>query len=132
VKWFIEGDISQCFDSLDHQVLLAILRESVHDQRFLRLLRLASQMGKVNAFLFPLGWLFEAHTILSLVMQNSIIANLLKAGYLEEWRYQGKVRSSPYPQTRGPEPTRPERKAALGPAHGSAPAQDPGRLPTVP
>ena len=25
--WFIEGDISQCFDKLDHQVLLKILRE---------------------------------------------------------------------------------------------------------
>ena len=29
--WFIEGDISQCFDSLDHQVLLAMLRENIHD-----------------------------------------------------------------------------------------------------
>lgn len=52
VKWFIAGDISRCFDSLDHPVLLTILRESFHDQRFLRL-----------------------------------ITNLLKAGYLEEWRY---------------------------------------------
>jgi group II intron reverse transcriptase/maturase len=53
VQWFIEGDIAQCFDSLDQSVLLTILRESFHDQRVLRL-----------------------------------IANLLKAGYLEEWRYQ--------------------------------------------
>lgn len=52
MKWFIAGDISRCFDSLDHPVLLTILRESFHDQRFLRL-----------------------------------ITNLLKAGYLEEWRY---------------------------------------------
>ena len=52
VKWFIEGDISQCFDSLDHQVLLSILRERFHDQRFLRL-----------------------------------IAHLLRAGYLEDWRF---------------------------------------------
>jgi len=33
--WFIEGDISRCFDSLDHQVLLAILGERIHDNRFL-------------------------------------------------------------------------------------------------
>jgi retron-type reverse transcriptase len=52
LKRFIEGDISRCFDSLDHQALLSILGESFHDQRFLRL-----------------------------------IANLLKAGYLEEWHY---------------------------------------------
>ena len=36
-KWFIEGDIQRCFDSIDHQVLLAILREKIHDNRFLRL-----------------------------------------------------------------------------------------------
>ena len=36
--WFLEGDISRCFDSLDHQVLLAILREKIQDNRFLRLI----------------------------------------------------------------------------------------------
>jgi Type II intron maturase/Reverse transcriptase (RNA-dependent DNA polymerase) len=36
--WFIEGDISQCFDRLDHQVMLDILSERIHDNRFLRLL----------------------------------------------------------------------------------------------
>src|SRR3954451_14421477 len=36
--WFLEGDISRCFDSLDHEVLLAILREKIHDNRFLRLI----------------------------------------------------------------------------------------------
>src|SRR5207245_253005 len=30
--WFIEGDISKCFDKLDHQVLLTILRENIHDE----------------------------------------------------------------------------------------------------
>src|SRR6266851_9507903 len=36
-KWFIEGDIKGCFDHIDHQVLLSILRERLHDPRFLRL-----------------------------------------------------------------------------------------------
>jgi len=36
-RWFIEGDISQCFDKLDHDVLMATLREHLHDNRFLRL-----------------------------------------------------------------------------------------------
>src|SRR5579864_3883035 len=31
--WFVEGDIAACFDSLDHMVLLARLREKLHDQR---------------------------------------------------------------------------------------------------
>src|SRR4249920_3296807 len=43
--WFIEGDISDCFGSLDHEVMLAILAESIHDNRFLRLLRNMLQAG---------------------------------------------------------------------------------------
>ncbi|WP_194922203.1 reverse transcriptase/maturase family protein [Catenulispora rubra] len=37
--WFIEGDIADCFGSLDHEVLLSILGEKIRDQRFLRLVR---------------------------------------------------------------------------------------------
>jgi group II intron reverse transcriptase/maturase len=37
-KWFIEGDISACFDRIDHSVLLKILGEKIHDSRFLRLM----------------------------------------------------------------------------------------------
>jgi group II intron reverse transcriptase/maturase len=37
--WFIEGDISDCFGSLDHDVMTRILAEKIHDNRFLRLLR---------------------------------------------------------------------------------------------
>ena len=35
--WFIEGDISQCFDRLDHRVMLETLGEKIHDNRLLRL-----------------------------------------------------------------------------------------------
>ena len=38
-EWFIEGDISDCFGSLDHEILLSALAERIHDGRFLRLLR---------------------------------------------------------------------------------------------
>ena len=37
--WFIEGDIADCFGSLDHDVMLKILAEKIHDNRFLRLVR---------------------------------------------------------------------------------------------
>ena len=37
--WFIEGDIPDCFGSLDHSVLESILSEKIHDDRFLRLVR---------------------------------------------------------------------------------------------
>src|SRR6201997_4030554 len=31
--WFIEGDVSHCFDELDHSVMLATLGERIHDNR---------------------------------------------------------------------------------------------------
>src|SRR5690348_9748732 len=37
--WFIEGDISDCFGSLDHEVMARILAEKIHDNRFLRLIK---------------------------------------------------------------------------------------------
>jgi group II intron reverse transcriptase/maturase len=43
--WFVEGDIADCFGSLDHQVMLSILAEKIHDNRFLRLLRNMLQAG---------------------------------------------------------------------------------------
>jgi group II intron reverse transcriptase/maturase len=43
--WFIESDIAQCFDQLDHTVMLGILGEKIHDNRFLRLLRNMLQAG---------------------------------------------------------------------------------------
>lgn len=37
--WFVEGDIADCFGSFDHDVMVGILSEKIHDNRFLRLLR---------------------------------------------------------------------------------------------
>jgi group II intron reverse transcriptase/maturase len=58
--WFIEGDISDCFGSLDHEVMTSILGEKIHDGRFLRL-----------------------------------IGNMLKAGYLEDWRWHATLSGAP-------------------------------------
>lgn len=59
-KWFIEGDIAHCFDSLDHKVLESLVGEKIHDNRFTRLL-----------------------------------GNLLRAGYLENWRYHATLSGCP-------------------------------------
>src|SRR6266576_5990199 len=37
--WYIEGDISQCFDKLDHELLLNTISEKIHDGRIIRMLR---------------------------------------------------------------------------------------------
>src|SRR5271169_3620108 len=36
--WFIEGDITDCFGSLDHSIMRSMLAEKIHDSRFLRLI----------------------------------------------------------------------------------------------
>jgi Reverse transcriptase (RNA-dependent DNA polymerase) len=58
--WFIEGDISDCFGSLDHEIMVTILAENIHDGRFLRL-----------------------------------IGHMLKAGYLEDWRWHATLSGAP-------------------------------------
>ncbi len=60
VRWFVEGDIKGCFDNIDHDVLLSVLGEKLHDNRFLRLLKY-----------------------------------LLKAGYLEDWKYGRTLSGTP-------------------------------------
>lgn len=36
--WLIEGDIKSCFDDIDHQILVSILRKKIKDERFLSLI----------------------------------------------------------------------------------------------
>jgi retron-type reverse transcriptase len=45
MHWFLEGDIKACFDHLNHSVLLDILSENIHDNRFLRLIKHLLQAG---------------------------------------------------------------------------------------
>jgi group II intron reverse transcriptase/maturase len=58
--WFVEGDVSDCFGSFDHERMVEILAEKIHDNRFLRLMR-----------------------------------NMLKAGYLEDWRWNATLSGVP-------------------------------------
>ena len=60
VRWVVEGDIKGCFDNIDHEVLLSVLGEKLHDNRFLRLLKY-----------------------------------LLKAGYVEDWKYGRTLSGTP-------------------------------------
>jgi len=65
--WFLEGDISACFDSLSHDIVLETLAEHIHDGRFLQLIR-----------------------------------GLLKAGYLEDWKWNRTFSGAPQGSIIGP------------------------------
>ena len=58
--WFVEGDVADCFGSLDHGIMIKILAEKIRDNRFLRLMR-----------------------------------NMLRAGYLEDWRWSATLSGAP-------------------------------------
>jgi group II intron reverse transcriptase/maturase len=73
--WFIEGDIAQCYDRLDHSVMLAILRERIHDNRFLRLIEQLLKAGYLE------DWRF--HQTLSGVPQGGVVSPVLSNIYLD-------------------------------------------------
>jgi group II intron reverse transcriptase/maturase len=74
--WFIEGDVADCFGSLDHQILLKILAESIHDQRFLRLIRHMLKAGYLE------DW--EYRDTLSGVPQGGQVSPVLSNIYLNK------------------------------------------------
>jgi group II intron reverse transcriptase/maturase len=74
--WFIEGDISDCFGSLDHEILLKILAENIHDQRFLRLIGSMLKAG------FLEDW--QYHETLSGCPQGGVVSPILSNIYLSK------------------------------------------------
>ena len=72
--WFIESDISDCFGSFDHKVMLSILAEKIHDNRFLRLIKQMLQAGYLE------DW--EYHDTLSGVPQGGVVSPVLSNIYL--------------------------------------------------
>jgi len=73
--WFIEGDISKCFDRLDHQVLLSILQEKIHDEPFIRLISELLEAGYLEEWKF--------HATLSGTPQGGVLSPLLANIYLD-------------------------------------------------
>jgi group II intron reverse transcriptase/maturase len=74
-KWFIEGDIKGCFDNIDHTVLMSILREKIHDNRFLVLVNNLLKAGYLE------NWNYRP--TLSGTPQGGIISPILANIYLD-------------------------------------------------
>lgn len=69
IKWFIEGDICSFFDRIDHAVLLKILSEKIHDNRFLRLIDHLLRAGYLEEWYY--------HDTLSGVPQGGVVSPIL-------------------------------------------------------
>ena len=74
--WFIEGDIADCFGSLDHEVMISTLSEKIHDNRFLRLVRNMLTAGYLE------DWTWGA--TLSGVPQGGVASPILSSIYLHK------------------------------------------------
>jgi len=75
-RWFVEGDIAKFFDTMNHDVLLAILAEKIHDQRFLRLVRHLLESGYLEEWTF--------NKTLSGCPQGGVISPILSNIYLDK------------------------------------------------
>ena len=73
--WFIEGDISRCFDQLDHRVMVETLGEKIHDNRLLRLIGQMLQAGYLE------DWVWGA--TLSGAPQGGVLSPCLSNIYLD-------------------------------------------------
>ena len=75
--WFIEGDIEKCFDKIDHEILLNIIKRDIQDGRFINLVRGLLKAGYID------NWKY--HKTYSGTPQGGIISPLLANIYLHEY-----------------------------------------------
>jgi RNA-directed DNA polymerase len=74
-EWVVEGDITACFDNVDHQVLMDLVAERIADRKVLRLVRAFLRAGIVRAH----GTLVDS---LTGTPQGGIVSPLLANIYL--------------------------------------------------
>ncbi len=76
-RWFIEGDISKYFDTIDHDILMTILGAKLHDNRFLRLIRKLLEAGYMEEWKY--------NKTLSGTPQGGVLSPLLANIYLNKF-----------------------------------------------
>jgi len=83
-KWIIEGDITACFDSFDHHILIGLLRKRIDDEYFIALMWKFLKAGYMEQWKY--------HSTYSGTPQGSgaspILANIYLSeldGYMEEY-----------------------------------------------
>lgn len=75
-KWFIEGDISKCFDTIDHDILMNTLKVRIKNQRFLDLIKKALKAGYMEFRRY-------SHSVAG-TPQGSIVSPILANIYLDK------------------------------------------------
>jgi len=76
-KWWIEADIKGCFDNINHEVLLNLLKKKIREQKFIHLVNLFLKAGYIC------DWKYNK--TYSGTPQGSIISPILANIYLHEF-----------------------------------------------
>ena len=72
----LKGTSRQCFDRLDHEILLSILNENIHDEMFIRLISELLEAGYMEKW--------KVHATLSGTPQGGVLSPLLANIYLDK------------------------------------------------
>ena len=84
VRWFVEGDISKCFDEIDFRILESILRKKIEDERFVELILKSLKAGYFTFGKYQNSWIGAA--------QGSISSPILANIYMHEFdKYMEKI-----------------------------------------
>ena len=76
IKWFIEGDLKEFFDSIDHSILLKLLSEKIKDSKLIGLIAKFLKAGYIE------NWRY--HKTYSGTPQGGILSPILANIYLNE------------------------------------------------
>lgn len=76
IKWFIEGDIEDCFGSINHDILLSLIEKRVDDGRYINLINKFLKAGYME------DW--QYHNTFSGTPQGGVLSPLLANIYLQE------------------------------------------------
>ena len=76
IVWFIEGDITGCFDNIDHEILIDLLAKKIKDSKFLNLIRQFLKAGYIE------NW--QYNKTYSGTPQGGICSPILANVYLHE------------------------------------------------
>lgn len=77
VVWMVEGDITGCFDNINHEILLNILSQKIQDGRFIELIRRFLKAGYLE--------LNVPHNSLSGTPQGGLCSPILANIYMHEF-----------------------------------------------
>jgi group II intron reverse transcriptase/maturase len=75
--WWIDADIKGCFDNINHEILLNILKEKIRDNKFIHLINLFLKAGYIENH--------QYHKTYSGTPQGSIISPILCNIYLDKF-----------------------------------------------